>query len=286
MRIRNTRGFPQIIVGAVENDPYSAGGSWRTATELNDSPQIAMLRRQYDDQIVEDVEDRIWALVGQVGHAIIERAAKPGSDIVEQRLYADVFGKRIGGMVDHINGKTIIDWKFTSVWATREGPRSEWVKQANIYRWLAHKNGYEINELRIIAIYRDWSKYQARTEWEYPQKQIEIFPVPLWSLENVTAYVEGRVRLHLAAEAGDVPECTREERWVRDDKWAVVGEGAKRALRVFDNEAEARALANNKNDNPPKQKSKWAGPYDVEFRPGVAVRCEDYCSVAPRRRRI
>ena len=45
-----------------------------------------------------------------------------------------------------------------------------------------------------------------------------------------------RIAAHEEARAGNLPDCTDEERWLRDDKFAVMKEKRVRAVRVFDSQ--------------------------------------------------
>jgi hypothetical protein len=45
----------------------------------------------------------------------------------------------------------------------------------------------------------------------------------------------------MKAEASEVPPCTPEERWGRPTRFAVMKQGQKRAVRVFDTREEAEA---------------------------------------------
>ena len=65
----------------------------------------------------------------------------------------------------------------------------------------------------------------------------------------------------------DLPLCSAEDRWQKDNAWAVMKEGRKSAVRVFDNEKDAKEL--NKTD----------AKFYIEFRKGESVRCEKYCLV-------
>ena len=66
-----------------------------SVTRLIGPPQIRILERLHQDELTEDASDRIWALVGQIGHGILERAET--SAITERRLFADLEGWRIPG---------------------------------------------------------------------------------------------------------------------------------------------------------------------------------------------
>lgn len=75
MEITNEHGLPWPIVAAVKRDPYCSGRSDITATTVIGPPQIRILRQRHHDEIKVDVVDRVWALAGSLGHAILERAA-------------------------------------------------------------------------------------------------------------------------------------------------------------------------------------------------------------------
>jgi hypothetical protein len=65
--------------------------------------------------------------------------------------------------------------------------------------------------------------------------------------------------------------CSREERWQRDTTFAVYRGQNKRATKVCGSDDEAaRYIARQK-----------TGQWRVERRAGEAVRCQDYCEVAP-----
>ena len=86
--ITNVHGLPQSIVAAVTNDPYTGGGDI-SATKLIDAPQIRTLMAKHKDQITTDVSERIWSLLGQAVHTILERAAlRQEGMVAEDRLYA------------------------------------------------------------------------------------------------------------------------------------------------------------------------------------------------------
>jgi hypothetical protein len=275
MRITNRAGLPAAIVEAVRNDPYDAGDCNISVTRLIGPPQIRILERRHADELTEDASDRIWSLVGQIGHKILERAEAEA--LAETRLFADAAGWTISGQFDRmvlLPDGTLQDYKFTSVWAVVDGPKPEWEAQLNVLRWLADANGYPpIRGLQLVAILRDWSRGKARQGGDYPQQQVKVLPVPLWPLEEAARYVRERVLLHQEAErcaaAGEpLPQCTDAERWARPTKYAVKKPGRKSAVRVLDAEGEAREIA-----------ATVPSGY-VETRHGESVRCADYCAVA------
>ena len=264
-RITNVHGLPQSIVAAVTNDQYTGGGDV-SATKLIDAPQIATLSRDHHDKIVVDVSERVWSLLGQAVHTILERAGlRQEGMVTEQRLFAEVMGWQVSGQFDVMNLDlgTITDYKVTTTY--KSSGSDKWTQQLNVLRWLAAQNGYEINTLEIVAIFRDWRKVEAERNKDYPRAAIQSISVPVWDLQETQDYIEERVHLHQQARKGSAVKCTDEERWYSGSKWAIVKAGASRALRVYDEE--------------PSEGQVPEG-YTVEHRVGEYKRCQHYCDVA------
>ncbi len=262
MRITNRANLPAPLVRAIERDPYDASAVDYSVTTLITPPRIVALERKYDAVLEEDAADRIWALMGQLGHLVLERAGM--DELLEKRLVAVRLGKKIGGKVDLWCNETLIDYKWCSIWVAKDGVKAEWEQQVNLYALLCREHGITVKAAQIIAMYRDWSVGAARREQNYPQTQVQVFPVNLWPAEKQEDYLAQRISHHMAAEI-HLPICTPLERWAKPEKWALMKEGNKRATSLHDSEDEAYAAL------------KMAKQY-VEHRPGVQTRCEDYCS--------
>lgn len=270
MNMTNKLRLPDAIVRAVEKDSYTKGSADISVTELLSPPQMRQLKLAYAAEIVEDVSDRIYSLMGQSLHAIIERAASEDATVMaEATVYSEYNGWVVKGQADHLLLATgeLLDFKMTTTYKVAGGqvPR-EWVEQTNIYRRMLQKEkGIEISSLAIIAILRDWSKNKSLTTQNYPQAQVLRLDVPLWSAEQADAFIMERVRLH---QAEHPVECSDYDTWSRPDSYAVMKRGNVRAIRVFNNVVEAEQLAST------------ASNLYVEKRPGLAVRCQDWCPVA------
>ncbi len=231
-----------------------------------DAPQIATLSRDHHDKIVVDVSERVWSLLGQAVHTILERAGlRQEGMVTEQRLFAEVMGWQVSGQFDVMNLDlgTITDYKVTTTY--KSSGSDKWTQQLNVLRWLAAQNGYEINTLEIVAIFRDWRKVEAERNKDYPRAAIQSISVPVWDLQETQDYIEERVHLHQQARAGKPVKCTDEERWYSGSKWAVVKEKGARALRVYD---------------APVEPSTVPAGYIVEHRVGEYKRCQHYCDVS------
>ena len=133
---------------------------------------------------------------------------------------------------------------------------------------------YTVTNLEIVGVCRDWNRHEAGTKEGYPVAPITRIPQRLWSAAERLEYISGRVALHQDAEARhewgeSLPECTENERWYRPGKIAVVKEGRKKALKLFEHDEQAEAEAYAKENKA-----------EIEARPGINVRCESFCQIS------
>ena len=281
--ITNNKGFPMALVKAVENDSYSKGRADRSVTGLLAPPRQAALKDIHEDDLTEDVADRTYALYGQLIHLLLERAGEQDRNaLTEERMFTEVEGWTISGQTDTITlteeeGWVVSDYKFVTAHKFKRDYSGELVmppeyeRQLNMYGHLLRENGFKVEGLKIVAIYRDWSKMEARRDGNYPQLGAETHDVKLWSADEAREFMAERVRLHQAAE-NDLPECTDEDRWAKPDKYALMSTPTSvRARKLFDTEVGAVTWAYEN-----KIKEGWV----VDHRPGVNTRCENYCLVS------
>lgn len=296
MNITNLQNLPAPIVAAVRNDDYDKGDCDFSTTELISPVRIQVLKRKWGEHVTEDASDRIFSLFGQAMHAVLERAADPRYALVEKRYYWDCdmkgalmkasehieYGIRVGGRFDLMDyvldteTNTLTDYKFTSHYAVNGGVKPEWSQQLNVNAFILKRNGFRIHKLQLTAIFRDWSKMRAARTKNYPQKGVQTFDVPIWEDEVTEQFIRDRIRAHVEG-AENPPVCSPEERWNDGDQFAVVKDGAKRAINggVKDSEAQAYALINELAGRFPAQS------YHVEARPSEDKRCMFYCECAP-----
>lgn len=269
--ITNNLNLPAPLVQAVTRHPRERKPNRISVTELIQPPQIRALTLRHDGEISEDSSDRIWALLGTLLHGALETHAQGLKNLVsEGTLKTTVHGWEVVGHYDLsemlLDGELLTDYKLTSVWSVREGIKPEWEAQLNLYAELLRRSKRYVNQIQVVAIGRDWSKTKARFDSGYPQQQVAVIPVPLWSPEVAGDYLEERVRLHQEAEKGNWPDCSAAERWARPTQYALMKKGQKRAVKLFDNRETAE--------------SHVAKDQFVVERPGESVRCETYCSVS------
>ncbi len=277
MKLTNKYGLPQPVVTALTRSEYSRGESNRSITQLIDAPRVRILKQEHQEELTEDVSEKLWAVLGTGVHKMFENSADE-SHISEERLFIEVDGWVISGAIDlqkiEADGVIVSDYKTTSVWSVIFG-KIEWEYQLNCYAALVRRSkGLKVKSLKVIAMMRDWKASEAEFKQDYPKAPIMEIDIPLWADHEQDAYLNGRVHLHQNAEftrltGSELPECSDAERWAKDPSWAVMKKGNKRATKVFDKPEEAHAFATEQGD-----------AFEVVFRAGESTRCNaNWCRV-------
>lgn len=270
MILTNIHQLPTSLERALSANDYQKVGDY-SVTELLQPPRQRELKYRYSDKITEDVSERIWSLLGTSVHEILDKAT--GDDgLNEERLIVDINGHQISGKPDLLENHTLTDYKVTSVWKYIFGISPEWEQQLNIYKYLYEQYNFDVTALQIVAIFRDWKKSDADNKPDYPAVAAHAFKIPVWENEEIFEFICDRIDAHESVKDlhdDDLPYCTDEEIWRRPAKYAVMKGKNKRAVKLFDDEesAEQFILEDSRTDL-------W-----IEYRPGKAVRCEDYCPV-------
>jgi hypothetical protein len=266
MNLTNKFNLPESLVNAVRNDPYSNGGADFSVTTLLKPARMVALEREFREKLEEDASDRMWSLMGQIVHGILERADQGA--ITEVRYFAEIEGFKVSGQIDRFKDGKLSDYKVVTAYKFSDGGVPEdYEQQLNMNAELMRQNNLEVKSLEIVGILRDWSKLEARREPNYPQSQVIIRRVPLWPQDKALKFLKDKVILHAKA-AQNLPECSESERWSRPSKFALMKKGKERAVKLYDKKEDAVNHA-----------SIDATLY-VEDRPGEKIRCENYCSVS------
>lgn len=267
-QLTNLNNLPSSIYRAVCNDSYDDGGSDITVTSLIKPPHMRQLQLKHAAEIVEDAADRIFSLLGQATHTILERAAADHC-IVEKRFFVERLGWKVSGQVDLIDPTEglLADFKVTSKYVAQGGIKPEHEQQLTLNKLLAEENGVTgIKRLEIIAVLRDWSKMKMYREKDYPKSQVAVIRSPIWPKEAAEAFLLERIKAH---QHPNPPLCTAEERWQKPERYAVMQKGKKRATKVYD---DAKMAANHV--------ATLGNGAKVETRPSEPTRCMHYCNVA------
>ena len=279
--LTNIHSLPQIVVETLQTSHYDSGDSDATVTQLNDAPQVGVLRKRHDSKMESDVSELIFSTLGSAFHHMLEETAeKKGEEVVsEERLFVEIQGWKVSGAIDlqqiEDDGVIVSDYKVTSAWSVIFD-KSDWHKQLNSYAYLVrHAKGMKVKELRIIAALRDWQRRKAAMEDNYPSSPIVVINIPLWSDEEQDKWMNDRVALHQKAifeemTNGALPPCQPEERWEKETKYAVMKKNRVRAIKLHDVELEANEHA-----------ERLGKEHYVETRKGECTRCvQDWCGVA------
>ena len=269
MKITNRYSLPVTLVQALERDTYTKGGANISVTSLWKSPRIVALEAAHHDKLESDVSDSVWALLGKGLHEVLARADK--TEITEVRLSCEMEGWRVSGQFDRFvrEENKLQDYKVTSAWSLVYDSRNEdWENQLNTYAYLLRLHGHQVYNLEIIAVLRDWSQTEAMRNSNYPQCAITVVPVRMWTQLEAEEKIRERVRMHQQA-AFELPQCSDKDQWARPTKYAVMKEGRKTAIKLYETAQEAEAHLKMENSS----------KLYVEKRPGQKVRCEGYCAV-------
>jgi len=274
-----------------------------SASDLIKPPRMRVLIRRHFKEIVSDVSMHVYRVLGTAIHTALrlasqrmERRGVTGY-IPEERLFTHFNVK--GGVVV-ISGEPDLvtpdgwlhDYKVVAVGALEKGVKVEWEQATNIYVWLRALRNLPTEGIQITFILRDWQQSKVVQEG-YPKAGAQTMECPTWTLDQQSAFVFERVKLHLEADGmhdDELIECTgygteMNEMWEKPEGWAVIRENGARAAKVFRRQdfpegttAETvKAAADADMEIRNGAKSKKDKPYVVEHRPGERTRCQSFC---------
>jgi len=279
MQVTNRLNLPEPLVKAVTRPLREHVARRIGITELLQPPQLRALKIKHEAELTEDASDRIWALLGTLLHGVLERNAQGLKDYVaEEKLTMEILGWTVVGKYDLSNlvldGEILTDWKLTSIYQFKDKEvKPEWTKQLNCYAELLRRNNYNVKQVQVVAIGRDWSRAKSLRESDYPQEQVKVVPIELWDSTRATEFLEQRIRLHEQAEESGVwPDCNDEDMWARPSEWALMRKGRKKAVKLFITKETAE---------------KWLDgilggdkSHFIVEREGQRIRCQGYCPVS------
>ena len=271
MIVSNVLNLPAAFVHAVSTERHNAPHCY-SATTLNKGAKEIVLTDRHYDEITVDASEQIWAVWGTAVHALLE--SEKDDNFHEERFKVAVGNSWVTGQVDSYDMERgiINDWKTASVWKVQFADFADWRAQGLTYAWLLTKSGLEVKKCRFVALLKDHSKTKAKHDASYPQSPVFVyeFDVTAEDLAATEARIISKVtEIENAYKLGDddIEPCTLEERWADGEKYAVMKNGRKTAVKLFDNQQDAEAYA-----------GELGNSHYVEHRPAVSRKCEDYCS--------
>lgn len=269
MTITNRNGLPEAMVRACETTAHNKPGNISATTLLKGVKEILLTNRHWDN-MTDDVSDRIWAIFGTAVHSMLEHETP--DTFAEEYTALKIGDYTVTGRIDCYNMKDAVieDYKTASTWKVIFKDFGDWYKQGMIYAYLMRKNGFDVKRCRFIAMLKDWSKSKAKHDASYPDSPVYVhqFDVTEKGIEEIEAFIVEKLNaIKLCETFGDdeITECTKEERWAKDDVYAVMKAGRKTAIKLYGNEYEAKMRAADENGY-------------VEKREGVSTKCLEYCS--------
>ena len=271
MIVSNRLNLPAAFVKAVSTTRHNEAGCF-SATTLNKGAKEIILTDRHFDEITVDAADSVWAVWGTAVHALLE--SQPDNNFHEESFKVPVSNSFVTGQVDSYDMEygVINDWKTASVWKVQFNDFKDWRAQGLTYAWLLQQSGLEVKKCRFVALLKDHSKTKAKTDSSYPQSPVFIyeFDVTAADMEETAARILAKVQeIESAYKLDDdaIEPCSAEERWADGEKWAVMKNGRKTAIKLFDNSADADAMA-----------GEMGNAYYVEHRPAISRKCGDYCN--------
>ncbi len=273
MIITNTQNLPKPFVDAVTRNYEYREKRYSVTSLLKGSKEILLTRRHYSE-IEQDVADSIWMILGSAVHKVLEEANDDEDLLKEIKLtWTAPNGYTLSGIADlySVKDEKVIDYKTGSVWKVIFGDWEDYRKQLLYYAVLLRKNGYECNKASNVMLLKDHSLRDAKLKSDYPEfpvytKEYEFTEEELNEAEQeIVAKFEELESLEKMDDDA-IPECSAEQRWASEAKYAVMKKTSKKAVKLCLLKSEAdRMIASGKGDY-------------IEFRPGEDKKCADYCS--------
>ena len=301
MKYTNKFNLPKPIVNALKNNAYDladAPDNIISVTTLIGSPKIKILEKRHYDDIIVDVSDLIWQMNGTAMHYVAETSQGNDEMLVEERWFycieedktytvgpKDKFWetKKYNPEYQYVSGKfdvydcdskTLWDYKNTSVWSFYPDNRlkDDYIEQLNINSFALRTLGFEVEQQGIIFNFQKDYKKRDKCKQGYPQSPLlPVLTETIWDDSKVLSFIKTKLMVLNAAKQfvndDEIPPCLREDRWAKDDVWAVMKEGRKSAVKLYDFEPTKEIL------------DSYGKNHYIEYRKGEDTRCLEYCNV-------
>jgi hypothetical protein len=263
MKITNKLNLPQAIVEVAmkNNEDYVFNPNSFGVTTLLKPIREIILSRKYRDNIEQDVSEMINLLFGSAFHKMFEELQE--KDVLkEQKVSYEVLDNMfLSGIYDRYNTKTftIEDYKTSSV---NKNDFSDYKMQGLMYAYLLRKNGLYVENIKFYVFYKDYKQYMKDKlpievlEWQVHSSELQ-------DIERIIKEKFKALKDNHNVDDDKLPMCSDKERWYSGEKYAIMKHGSSKAIKVFDNEQEAKDYG--------------IGDY-IEKRSGINLKCEKYCS--------
>lgn len=278
MIIRNSLGLPQPFVSAVSSE-YEYKPKRYSVTSILKGNREAILQRRHADEIESDVADMVWMIFGSAVHSILENSQETDTQLKENKIEVETLnGYTLSGIFDLYDDSTgvVTDYKTASVWKVIYNDWEDYRKQLLCYCWMLRQMGFDAHTGEIVALLKDHSMSKAEHDASYPQHPVHIvrFEFTDNDIDGIGLWIEQKFLELEACEKlkdEDLPLCTEKERWHKPGKFAVMKDGRKSAVKLFDTKAEAELAS-------VEYMGKTGKRHYVEERKGEDTKCMKYCA--------
>ena len=283
--ITNKMNLPQPFVDAATSDHQYKEHRY-SVTEVLGGTCEAVLKRRHQGEADEDVADSIWRIFGTAVHEVLRKATATESQLQENWLSVPIVGDyELSGIFDLYDDSTgtVTDWKTASIWKVKFGDFSDWRQQTLAYCWMLRESGFDARRGEIVALLKDHSKRDAKIKASEGYPPHPVFQIAWDFTDEDFEAIEGHIMRWFAAVTQQeklsdekIEPCSPEQRWHKDDKWAVMRKGQKRAVKLFGSRDEALGYMQWLGNQP----SNKGRELYVEHRVGEDTKCAGYCPVA------
>lgn len=303
MKLTNKHNLPLSVAAWLVHDNYEYASDPNyisVTTLLKPIKQIILGRRIEFSTVEQDIMDLFAVRLGQslhdsiehvwqnyaredleklgINQATLDRMSINGDNpmdnviniTMENRIKKTVGKWTVSGKYDFNSNGQLEDFKSVPAFSyLKQSNREQYIQQGSIYRWLDPSIVTE-ETIQINYLIKDWKKFEAKRDREYPSTPIKISHYPLWSVEQTDAWVKNRlaaIEKYMDLPEEQIPECNEEELWRKPPTY-----------KYFKNPDAARSTANYSNYGEALQKQLENNGVGIIKTVGGEVKRCHYCN--------
>jgi len=201
-----------------------------SVTSLIKPTREVVLMDRHREEMSREASDIFDAVIGTAVHDSFDKMPMRDNEEREVRLGQEIVGVLVHGQFDNVLNGVLSDYKTMKVGGYIFGDREfEFTAQLSSYRLLYFlEKGIMLNDVgKIIMLFTDWRDREFATKkygWgdapNYPQRSQELL-LKLWDRSQTEKWMIRRVTEYKLASMvpdDELPPCTDEERWFRENK--------------------------------------------------------------------
>jgi hypothetical protein len=276
MKYTNKLNLPEFLFNIVNKNDHISNPLSYGVTSLLSPVRETILRKKFDNELSEDVNDMINMIFGSAFHKLMEEHDKSDS-LKEYKISFEIPETKrfLSGIIDKYdqNNFIVYDYKTTTTYKVIENEFDDYKLQGLMYAWLLKQEKKHVEKITFQLFLKDFSKSKSERTDNYPESAFyewnyTIKPNDLKEIEEFITHKMKRLKINEDLPIDLLDMCSDEERWYSGDSYAVIKIGKQKAERVFNTEKEAFDYSMNKSPNSVIHKRK-----------GTYNKCEKYCSV-------